>query len=133
VSSAAVATGVGNTLGNKGGVGISMNIGSTRFAFFNAHFAAHQNAVKRRNLDFKKISKAMPPLLLKKDAVHLQVNRIGAIDDIGKLDSRLDSQSHKDIPTEGASGATRFHASIDKCADRIFFMGDLNYRIRGNR
>ena len=44
--SSSVATGLGNTLGNKGGVGVGFTVGSTSFLFINAHFAAHQNKVR---------------------------------------------------------------------------------------
>ena len=50
--SGAVATGIGGTLGNKGGVGISMWFGNTKLVVANAHLAAHQNAVKRRNEEY---------------------------------------------------------------------------------
>ena len=62
VNSTAVATGVNvgvvnkQQLGNKGGIGISFYLGSTRFLFINAHLAAHQNASEKRNTEFQKIS-----------------------------------------------------------------------------
>jgi hypothetical protein len=37
VKSATVATGIGNTLGNKGGVAISFRLGNTSLLFINAH------------------------------------------------------------------------------------------------
>lgn len=55
VESKAVATGLANPvassqhLGNKGGVGIKVRIGDTSFCFINAHLAAHQNEVDKRN------------------------------------------------------------------------------------
>lgn len=61
VRSSAVATGLslgapGTTLGNKGGVGISFNIGATSCVFVNSHLAAHQNNVRERNDHFFHIS-----------------------------------------------------------------------------
>lgn len=61
VRSSAVATGIslgapGTTLGNKGGVGISFNIGATSCVFVNSHLAAHQNNVRERNDQFFHIS-----------------------------------------------------------------------------
>ena len=58
---------MGNTLGNKGGVGISMHIANTSFVCVNAHLAAHQHAVNQRNADFNKIARDMPTMLLKKN------------------------------------------------------------------
>eukprot|EP00903_Cladosiphon_okamuranus_P012332 g11561.t1 len=61
VRSSAVATGLslgapGTTLGNKGGVGISFDIGTTSCLFVNSHLAAHQNNVRERNEQFFHIS-----------------------------------------------------------------------------
>ena len=58
---------MGNTLGNKGGVGISMHIANTSLVCVNAHLAAHQHAVNQRNADFHKIARDMPTMLLKKN------------------------------------------------------------------
>ena len=41
VQSATVATGIGNTLGNKGGVGIAFQILERKLLFINCHFQAH--------------------------------------------------------------------------------------------
>jgi hypothetical protein len=50
-------TGVGimGVLGNKGGIGISMNIYDSSICFISAHLAAHTENVEGRNLDFKNI------------------------------------------------------------------------------
>jgi hypothetical protein len=50
-------TGVGimGVLGNKGGIGISMNIFDSSICFISAHLAAHTENVEGRNLDFKNI------------------------------------------------------------------------------
>ena len=45
VEHGSVATGIANTIGNKGGVAVSCSLGATSFLFVNAHFAAHQNNV----------------------------------------------------------------------------------------
>eukprot|EP00943_MAST-04B_sp_MAST-4B-sp1_P004411 g4411.t1 len=54
-----VATGIGNTFGNKGGVGISIIIGKTSFLFISAHLAAHQHKVHERNEHFKVINEKL--------------------------------------------------------------------------
>jgi Ca2+-binding EF-hand superfamily protein len=54
-----VATGIGNTFGNKGGVGISVIIGKTSFLFISAHLAAHQHKVHERNEHFKMINQKL--------------------------------------------------------------------------
>ena len=60
VQTAAVATGIGNTLGNKGGVGLRCSVGSTSLLFVNAHLSAHQHAVAQRNADFHRIEAQLP-------------------------------------------------------------------------
>eukprot|EP01038_Epipyxis_sp_PR26KG_P005682 gene5682-7844_t len=66
VTSAAVPTGAGNTLGNKGGTSIFLKFCSTKILIVNAHLAAHQDAENQRNLDFDKINKSLPSLLERK-------------------------------------------------------------------
>jgi len=68
VTSAAVPTGIGSTLGNKGGVGIYFQVLQTRILIVNAHLAAHQTAEKRRNAEFNRINRMIPVLLEKKEA-----------------------------------------------------------------
>jgi hypothetical protein len=55
VETARHATGIGDVLGNKGGVGLCFDVGGTSFAFVNCHFHAHQDAVAERNGDYVKI------------------------------------------------------------------------------
>jgi hypothetical protein len=63
INSHSVATGLLDTLGNKGGIGISFNIGKTSFCFLTAHLAAHQNYMDRRTVEFAKISREMASVL----------------------------------------------------------------------
>jgi hypothetical protein len=46
------ATGIGNVLGNKGSVCISMAINHTSLIFLSSHFAAHQDMTVARNSDY---------------------------------------------------------------------------------
>jgi hypothetical protein len=55
VSTASVATGIAGIIGNKGGVGVSFQLGQSSLLFVCAHFHAHQNEVKERNDDFIQI------------------------------------------------------------------------------
>ncbi|GBC00839.1 hypothetical protein RclHR1_03990016 [Rhizophagus clarus] len=54
-----VPTGLANLFGNKGGIGISLLFGNTSLCFINSHLAAHQDKVKERNHDVKKICKEL--------------------------------------------------------------------------
>ena len=48
--------GVGNVLGNKGGVGVALTyLKHTRLLFINAHFAAHDHKVAQRQADYLRI------------------------------------------------------------------------------
>lgn len=42
-------------LGNKGGVGVSLQLNDTALCFVNSHFAAHVDGVERRNADFDEV------------------------------------------------------------------------------
>lgn len=54
-----VATGIMNSIGNKGGIGISFNVGETSLLFVNCHLAAGEEEKndKRRTQDFINIDK----------------------------------------------------------------------------
>jgi len=54
-----VASGIANTIGNKGGVGISFKIFDSSFCFINSHLAAHMEDVEDRNCDYKEIVRRM--------------------------------------------------------------------------
>ncbi|KAM9740996.1 inositol polyphosphate phosphatase-like 1b isoform 2-T2 [Menidia menidia] len=52
VNSASVKTGLGNTLGNKGAVGVSLQFSGTSFGFVNCHLTSGSEKVLRRNQSF---------------------------------------------------------------------------------
>ncbi|TBU43249.1 hypothetical protein BD309DRAFT_961154 [Dichomitus squalens] len=55
-SKSAVTAGlIGGRVGNKGGVGVSVNLDGTTFLFINAHLAAHEGRVHQRLADLAKI------------------------------------------------------------------------------
>ncbi|GER27917.1 Type I inositol-1,5-trisphosphate 5-phosphatase [Striga asiatica] len=56
---AAVACGLGRAIGNKGGVGLRLRVYDRIMCFVNCHFAAHLEAVNRRNADFEHIFRTM--------------------------------------------------------------------------
>mmetsp|Transcript_6057 Transcript_6057/g.19285 ORF Transcript_6057/g.19285 Transcript_6057/m.19285 type:complete len:465 (+) Transcript_6057:46-1440(+) len=59
VQSQAVATGVAGKLGNKGGIGVCLRVGTTSLLFVGAHFAAHQNRVAKRNSNYAAIEQGI--------------------------------------------------------------------------
>eukprot|EP00756_Hemistasia_phaeocysticola_P044819 Hpha_TRINITY_DN18608_c0_g1::TRINITY_DN18608_c0_g1_i1::g.115694::m.115694/K01099/INPP5B_F; inositol polyphosphate 5-phosphatase INPP5B/F len=80
---------IGNTMANKGAVGLRIRCNRTTFAFVTAHLAAHQQAVERRNTDFQRVFELMY------------------------------------FSPQGGIKTPVFLSDID----RVFFFGDLNYRI----
>jgi hypothetical protein len=150
ITSVAVATGIGNTMGNKGGVTISLNVGNTRIVVTNAHLAAHQNAVKQRNADFMKISASTAQQLSKKTYSGLKPTSVSVAESNDSVPASTDvpvGEGGAGPVVDVASGSSRQDAdaaggravrvrdvnSLSGCGDRVIFMGDLNYRIRGER
>lgn len=60
IQTGVVATGIANTVGNKGGCAVGFNIGKTALLFVNCHLAAHQSEVAKRNQDLRRIELSMP-------------------------------------------------------------------------
>ncbi|KAL8532975.1 hypothetical protein ACS0TY_009293 [Phlomoides rotata] len=56
---AAVPCGLGRAIGNKGAVGLRMRVYGRVMCFVNCHFAAHLEAVNRRNADFDHVYRTM--------------------------------------------------------------------------
>jgi hypothetical protein len=162
VRSHAVPTGIAETMGNKGGVGISMSIGDSTFAFLNAHLAAHhhQRATEHRVREFRKISKDMATnLSQQKDG-----NNIGSSNSTGSGSNYFDcttdglATDHTNIDEEvllddgeiissGPYSQYHHHHHNDdhrtdagpilnpliELFDFVFWFGDLNFRINGTR
>ncbi|KAF0698310.1 Aste57867_11063 [Aphanomyces stellatus] len=107
----AIATGLGNQLGNKGGVGIGFVLGVTSFAFVGCHFEAHQSqqALARRNANFDKINAELQLVAASESVCLVIVTRLTRV-----------ASDHRKGP-------------IADTFDRVFWCGDLNYRIDGNR
>lgn len=136
IQSDAVATGLGNQLGNKGGVGIAFSIGRTSFAFVNCHFDAHQQNTDKRNGNFHRINQELKlfpsqnPLAPPSSAI----TGVSSLDGLGRTTatrfSASSSSSSSTMPPVGIAGKK---LAISECFDRVFWFGDLNYRINGTR
>lgn len=124
----AVATGIGSVMGNKGGVAIGFDIGATSLLFINAHFAAHQNAVAQRNDDYHKI-------LSKLDfKAKLRVSRAQAAAAAnGAANPAVVAAAAAAFSDAGRDRERRREECVTSRFDRVWFMGDLNYRVGGNR
>eukprot|EP01135_Chromosphaera_perkinsii_P000298 Nk52_evm67s62 gene=Nk52_evmTU67s62 len=149
VQTSSVSTGIGNVVGNKGGVGVTFNFHKTSFLFISSHFAAHQGKVKERNEDFRRIMKELSfPCLGPKSrrgtgptrnfaegkdfnprkarralsdpeaCKGLQHCRTSVVQDRGVHKNKLQFNGKDDL---------------SDYVDHFIWMGDLNYRIDGNR
>ena len=126
VDRARVATGMGNVIGNKGGVGVCMNVGGTSLLFINSHFAAHQHAVDKRNTDFWAISNKLN-LRPKHPAAASSVTNHKATTPIA-----ISLPPPAPLPARSSSSSTVSSSTlVTERFDRVFWLGDLNYRIEG--
>jgi len=89
-----VATGVGNRLGNKGGIGIRICLGTTQLLVVNSHLAAHQGKWDERNAQFNRIANDLHRTFTGKP---VQPDKIPLIDEfdlvvwMGDLNYRINS------------------------------------------
>jgi len=156
IGSAAVATGYRDTLGNKGGVGVSFNLGRTSMLFMASHLEAHQTRVHQRNEHYHRIDTqmALPPgfrprRLVRKgsssqnsDATSQSrpPDRDPQSDDEGDEtdDEAAQERQRLDNQKPIANGYDVVPSTDPKrrvaCRfERVFWMGDFNYRIDGPR
>ncbi|XP_042461653.1 type I inositol polyphosphate 5-phosphatase 13-like [Zingiber officinale] len=113
VDAAAAPCGFGRAIGNKGAVGLRMRVYDRSICFVNCHFAAHLEAVCRRNADFDHVYRTLSfsrPTTGAHGAsagptsVQLRgVNAVGSQSDDGKPELSE--------------------------ADMVVFLGDFNYRL----
>ncbi|KAG0453652.1 hypothetical protein HPP92_024956 [Vanilla planifolia] len=115
VDAAAVACGFGRTIGNKGAVGLRMRVFERMLCFVNCHFAAHLDAVSKRNADFDHVYRnltftrpSMAPNSFAAAATSVQVSHGG--------NSTTSQNDEKPELSE---------------ADMVVFFGDFNYRLFG--
>ncbi|CAE6456293.1 unnamed protein product [Rhizoctonia solani] len=94
---------IGGRLGNKGGVGISLNIAGSSFLFVNAHLAAHEG---RQAMRIENMEKIQAELKLDNFGEHLH--------------------PRKPIPNPAKT-------DITDAFDYTFIFGDLNFRLNVSR
>ncbi|KAK4436078.1 Type II inositol polyphosphate 5-phosphatase 15 [Sesamum alatum] len=117
VDVAAVPCGLGRAIGNKGAVGLRMRVYGRVMCFVNCHFAAHLEAVNRRNADFDHVYRTM---IFSRPSNILN----GAAAGVSSAVQMLRSTSAIGInPTEGVPELSE--------ADMVVFLGDFNYRLDG--
>ncbi|KAL0358741.1 UNVERIFIED_CONTAM: Type II inositol polyphosphate 5-phosphatase 15 [Sesamum angustifolium] len=117
VDVAAVPCGLGRAIGNKGAVGLRMRVYGRVMCFVNCHFAAHLEAVNRRNADFDHVYRTM---IFSRPSNILNSAAAG----VSSAVQMLRSTSAIGInPAEGVPELSE--------ADMVVFLGDFNYRLDG--
>ncbi|PIN06996.1 Inositol polyphosphate 5-phosphatase [Handroanthus impetiginosus] len=114
---AAVACGLGRAIGNKGGVGLRLRVYDRIICFANCHFAAHLEAVNRRNADFDHIFRTMT---FSRSSNFFSNSAAGVSSSNQMLRSTNTAMNN---PDEGRPDLAE--------ADMIIFFGDFNYRLFG--
>ncbi|KAL1559239.1 phosphoinositide 5-phosphatase [Salvia divinorum] len=113
---AAVACGLGRAIGNKGGVGLRLRVYDRLICFVNCHFAAHLEAVNKRNADFDHIFRTM---------TFTRSTHSNAAAGVSSANQALknSNQTTSSSPEEARPDLAE--------ADMIVFNGDFNYRLFG--
>ncbi|KAK4374214.1 hypothetical protein RND71_004891 [Anisodus tanguticus] len=115
---AAVACGLGRAIGNKGGVGLRLRVFDRIMCFVNCHFAAHLEAVKRRNADFDHIYRTMAFTR----SSNLLNDAAAGVSSAAQMLRGTDAAAINP-PDKGKPDLAE--------ADMVIFCGDLNYRLFG--
>ncbi|OMO49848.1 Inositol polyphosphate-related phosphatase [Corchorus capsularis] len=111
IDAAAVPCGFGRAIGNKGAVGLRLRVYDRIFCFVNCHFAAHLEAVGRRNADFDHVYRTMT------------FSRPSNMFNAAAAGSSSAVQMLRGANPEGLPELSE--------ADMVVFLGDFNYRLDG--
>ncbi|XVE90703.1 hypothetical protein DITRI_Ditri20bG0098300 [Diplodiscus trichospermus] len=117
VDAAAVPCGFGRAIGNKGAVGLRLRVYDRIFCFVNCHFAAHLDAVSRRNADFDHVYRTMT---FTRPTNLFNAGAVGASAAVPMLRGANAMGAHY---LEGMPELSE--------ADMVIFLGDFNYRLDG--
>ncbi|KAA8538834.1 hypothetical protein F0562_025526 [Nyssa sinensis] len=117
VDVAAVPCGFGRAIGNKGAVGLRMRVHGRIMCFVNCHFAAHLEAVSRRNADFDHVYRTM---IFSRPYNLFNAAAAGVSSAVQML------RGTNAMGIHSAEGMPELSE-----ADMIIFLGDFNYRLDG--
>ncbi|XP_030472272.2 type II inositol polyphosphate 5-phosphatase 15-like [Syzygium oleosum] len=117
VDAAAVPCGFGRAIGNKGAVGLRIRVYDRIMCFVNCHFAAHTEAVARRNADFDHVYRSMTFTRASTFSNAVAVGASSAVQMLRGTNGVI-SQSAEVMPELSE-------------ADLVIFLGDFNYRVDG--
>ncbi|XWS58889.1 hypothetical protein CRYUN_Cryun08bG0073700 [Craigia yunnanensis] len=117
IDAAAVPCGFGHAIGNKGAVSLRLRVYDRIFCFVNCHFAAHLEAVGRRNADFDHVYRTMT---FSRPSNLFNTGAAGASSAVQMLcgANPMGVQSLEGMPELSE-------------ADMVVFLGDFNYRLDG--
>ncbi|KAG6758136.1 hypothetical protein POTOM_038472 [Populus tomentosa] len=118
VDAAAVPCGFGRAIGNKGAVGLRIRVYDRVMCFVNCHFAAHLEAVNRRNADFDHVYRTM--------TFGRPSNFFGA----AAAGTSSAAQMLRGANVMGANYSPEGIPELSE-ADMVIFLGDFNYRLDG--
>lgn len=117
VDAAAVPCGFGRAIGNKGAVGLRIRVFDRVLCFVNCHFAAHLEAVNRRNADFDHVYRTM--------SFHRPSNPFSTT-------AACSSPTAQTVRSSNAFVGSSVEMTPELSeADLIIFLGDFNYRLNG--
>lgn len=122
-----IATGFGNVVGNKGSIGIAVTLTNEyRVLFINSHFAAHDDQVAARKDDHDRVKTS----LLKTTYI-----KHPWPSSFRPRPNRVHDESFASVrrQIQEKSILTRRRWRLLEDAHLTFWMGDLNYRVEGNR
>jgi len=126
------ATGIGHVMSNKGGVAISFSYNDTSICFINAHLAAHQHKVARRNSDVNEIMNGISRTLGK-----LKVDVMCEFDHVifmGDLNYRLDYGNQGEEKTPSLEQFKQMVQKIEqKKYDQLFSCDQLQLEKKKGR
>ncbi|CAK7325999.1 unnamed protein product [Dovyalis caffra] len=117
VDAAAVPCGFGRAIGNKGAVALRVRVYDRVMCFVNCHFAAHLEAVNRRNADFDHVYRTMT---FGRPSNFFNAANAGTSSAVQMLRGAnvMGANSPEGIPELSE-------------ADMVIFLGDFNYRLDG--
>ncbi|KAH6809309.1 Endonuclease/exonuclease/phosphatase family protein [Perilla frutescens var. frutescens] len=113
---AAVACGLGRAIGNKGGVGLRLRVYDRIICFVNCHFAAHLEAVNKRNADF--------------DHIYRTMTFTRSTNFFSNAAAGVSSANQMLRGSNATSNPEEIRPDLAE-ADMIVFNGDFNYRLFG--
>lgn len=124
----AVACGLGRTIGNKGAVALKMRVFRRILCVINSHFAAHADAVARRNADFEYVYRNLTFIPMTAGVNTVAAGVSSAVQRFKNLNVRrgADLEAEKDIPVAGVASEVLPELAE---ADMLIWFGDFNYRL----